>query len=137
MKILTVASIMALSFAASANSSLEKINAEIVDKVIDTYTTAASKDILSALPKVVGCTDYLTLTETDFSKARVNDRGQTLLVDWSDGDQVSGIIFLIADLKDLAAKKVESISAQRYGGFWYIDGDHYAFQDTGSTCKLK
>ena len=58
-----------------------------------------------------------------------------VVFDFTDGDQVHGAFFMKADLVALAGKKVRSIPAKAFDGYWWSDGDHYRFSDINCTAK--
>ena len=48
----------------------------------------------------------------------------SLLINNSDGDQVSMIKMKVSELKALVAGKIPSLLALTADGFWWADGDH-------------
>lgn len=102
------------------------------------HQTQLSADDDKLLPATISCiANGDTFTVPVKGKARADASKTTLIVDNSDGDQISGIFAFVSDLQDLAAGKVQSVTLKTFGGYWWADGDHYSFDAAAVTCSLK
>ena len=135
--------IMFIAVTANANTSTEELKSRILDQVRDAHSITLSAEELQSIPKSIVCSD-----DSDYQQEvsglrdpqitlKTTLRKDTVLVDLSDGDQVSGYILLLSDLKDLANHKKSSIEAISFEGFWWADGNHYGFSDKAVRCQLK
>ena len=132
-----------ITSAASANTSTEKLDAKILDQIESAHTFKLSINDLKLIPDLIICekgtSNSTTISGLKEAKSNLQTTADkdTVIIDLSDGDQISGYMLLLADLKDLASKKVTTIDAKPFGGFWWADGDHYGFLNTSVKCELK
>ena len=99
-----------ITSAASANTSTEKLDAKILDQIESAHTFKLSINDLKLIPDLIICekgtSNSTTISGLKEAKSNLQTTADkdTVIIDLSDGDQISGYMLLLADLKDLASK---------------------------------
>lgn len=121
------------------NELIDQINSEVVEAVLRTHHVELAKKDLSLLPDSLKCiidnNEYSLKELTNYDLTYKSDeKKMSILIDWSDGDQVGGLFVTTKALRMLSLKEIESIPAKIYEGYWWADGDHYKL--TNAECHL-
>ena len=141
-RILILTQLLFVSRFAFASDALES---SLVDAIVQSHQTEPSQVVLDSIVDGIRCSSgetEISLTglrsgspasvgqifDADI-RMSTDEAGQGIIIDWSSGDQVGGLYLLVADLQNSSAKRSRSIPAKFYNGFWYADGNHYAFED--------
>ena len=126
-----------------ANSSIEKLDARILDQVLSAHSYSLSDDELKLIPNTIICqnSDNSSIEikglQNPSSAPLTSLERDTAIVNLSDGDQISGYMLLMKDLRNLASKKVSKIEVREFSGYWWADGDYYGFSNLSARCELK
>ena len=137
--LLTICSLLSIVTQAQDDFNPDQASSDVIDKHFsnDEYTVVVKKSNLIGLPESLECgkdhygndyaitlANHLTLEQYGpgmyFSKIDAD----SLLINNSDGDQVSMIKMKVSELKALVAGKIPSLLALTADGFWWADGDH-------------
>jgi hypothetical protein len=127
---------------AIASTSTEILNSQILDQVISAHSVELSQADLKSIPNSIICakgTDSTTKIndlQTSYKILRADESKTSVIIQLSEGDQVAGYMLLLEDLQNLDSKKVKTIVAKSFEGFWYSDGNHYGFSDQTVLCEL-
>ena len=135
--------LLLVATASQANTTTDELKSRILDHVRDAHSIELSAEDLKSIPHTIVCSDgseykqVISGLQDSSTAPNTTTRKDTVIVDLSDGDQVSGYLLVLSDLKELAAKKKKQIEAISFDGYWWADGDYYGFTDKKILCQLK